>query len=345
MRTETRELFNGFINRQAQLNNVSATNNGNLSFNVKPQVAQILEEKIAESSAFLSKVNFIGVDQQSGNKVGLAVGTPLASTTDTPTTKRTPRDPVALSERGYFCTQTNTDISLSYARLDSWRHKKNFQTLWRDLIVKQMGRDRIMIGFNGKSRAKTSNLATNKKLEDVNRGWLQGFIEDAAAQTLGWDFTDPAKPKAKPIVIGDAAGAAYKNLDALVLDAHNSIIKEWYQNDTNLVVITGAGLINDKYLSIVNDAKPASEQVARDLLLTNRQLGGFRTVQVPFFPANSLLITSLDNLSIYFQNETRRRKIIDQVEFDRVADFNSINEDYVVEDYEAGVFIQNIEVK
>lgn len=216
MKNETRQLFANFLQRQKELNGVALNSNDKMTFNVKPQVAQVLEEKIAESSAFLSSINFIGVDQQAGNKVGLAVGAPLASTTDTPTTKRAPRDPVALSERGYICTQTNTDISLSYARLDSWRHKKNFQTLWRDLITKQMARDRIMIGFNGKNRAKTSDLATNKKLEDVNIGWLQSIFDEAKTQLLGWDFTDPTKPKAKPINIGDAAGSAYKNLDALL---------------------------------------------------------------------------------------------------------------------------------
>lgn len=345
MRNETRQQFAAFLQRQKELNGVDLHASDKITFTVDPTVAQVLEEKIAESSAFLSQINHIGVDQQSGKRVGLAVGTPLASTTLTPTNKRAPRDPVTMAEKGYLCTQTNTDISLSYQRLDSWRHKPNFQTLWRDLITKQMARDRIMIGFNGKKRADTSNLATNAKLEDVNRGWIQAIFDEAMPQTLGWDITDPTKPKAKPVTIGDVAGTAYKNLDALVLDAHNSIIKEWYQNDTNLVVITGAGLINDKYLSLVNDAKPATEQVARDLLLTNRQLGGFRTVQVPFFPANTLLITSLDNLSIYTQNGTRRRTIIDQVEFDRVADFNSVNEAYVVEDYEACALIQNIEIK
>lgn len=43
----------------------------------------------------------------------------------------------------------------------------------RNAIVKRQALDRIMIGFNGVKRAKTSNRAENPLLQDVNKGWLQ----------------------------------------------------------------------------------------------------------------------------------------------------------------------------
>jgi len=56
-------------------------------------------------------------------------------------------------------------------------------------------------------------------------------------------------------------------------------------------------------------------------------------VRAPFFPPNALLITRLDNLSIYWQEDTRRRSVIDNPKRDRIENFESVNEAYVVEDY------------
>ncbi len=42
----------------------------------------------------------------------------------------------------------------------------------RNAIIKRQALDRIMIGFNGVSRAKTSDRSANPLLQDVNKGWL-----------------------------------------------------------------------------------------------------------------------------------------------------------------------------
>ena len=49
------------------------------------------------------------------------------------------------------------------------------------------------------------------------------------------------------------------------------------------------------------------------------------------FPARGLIVTSYDNLSIYVQDGSWRRHILDNPKKDRVEDFNSRNEGYVVE--------------
>lgn len=60
MRNETRKLFNGYLGNQAKLNGVD---DAATQFNVQPSVQQKLETKLQESSAFLSKINIIGVDE------------------------------------------------------------------------------------------------------------------------------------------------------------------------------------------------------------------------------------------------------------------------------------------
>jgi hypothetical protein len=55
-----------------------------------------------------------------------------------------------------------------------------------------------------------------------------------------------------------------------------------------------------------------------------------------------MFITTFENLSIYWQENTRRRTIVDNAKRDQVENYESSNDAYVVEDYGAGCLIENI---
>ena len=67
-------------------------------------------------------------------------------------------------------------------------------------------------------------------------------------------------------------------------------------------------------------------------------------MRVPYFPADGLMVTRLDNLSIYFMDDAHRRAIIEEPKKDRVENYESMNVDYVVEAYAAGCLIENIKL-
>ena len=144
----------------------------------------------------------------------------------------------------YFCRKTNYDWSMRYALLDAWRHRPDFETLLRDSILNQQALDRIMIGFNGTSVAANTNRVANPLLQDVNKGWLQNLREEAPARVMTQGNT------AGVVKVG--AAGDYKNLDALVFDAVNELIKPWFQDDTDLVVVCGRKLLADKYFPIID---------------------------------------------------------------------------------------------
>ncbi|EOV2348016.1 P2 family phage major capsid protein, partial [Enterobacter kobei] len=100
----------------------------------------------------------------------------------------------------------------------------------------------------------------------------------------------------------------------------------------------------DKYFPIVNRDQPNSEAMAADLIISQKRIGNLPAVRAPFFPANAMLITRLDNLSIYWQAGTRRRSVIDNPKRDRVENYESVNEAYVVEDYDGVCLVENIEM-
>jgi P2 family phage major capsid protein len=333
MQNKTRELFNAYLANIAAL---SAVLDATKQFAVAPSVQQTLEKRLQESSAFLAQINVAPVSQQLGEKLGLGIGAPIAGTTDTSTKARVTTDATDVDSIGYFCSQTNFDSHITYAKLDMWAKFPNFETLIRDLIVTRQALDRIMIGFNGKSRAATSDRAANPLLQDVNKGWLQHYREQAAERVMSGGKT------AGKVLIGAGAGADYKNLDAAVYDARTSLVDPWHQEDTQLVAILGSALMKDKYFPILNQDNKPTEQIAADMVISQKRVGGLPAVTVPYFPANGVLITRLDNLSLYYQDGGRRRTVVENASRDRIENFESSNDAYVVEDFGAGCLIENI---
>ncbi|MGN8344396.1 phage major capsid protein, P2 family [Pseudomonas sp. SMV71] len=332
MRNDTRVLFNAYLQQLAQLHGVTDVTT---KFTADPSVAQTLETRIQESSAFLSAINVYGVSEQSGEKVGIGIDGTIASTTDTTTKDREPRDPSGLDDRGYTCTQTNFDTSLRYQKLDQWAKFKDFQARIRDAIIKAQALNRIMIGWNGISRAATSNPATNPLLQDVNIGWLQKMRLENPARVL-----DEVAAGSGKIEIG--AGKDFENIDALVVSMVNEFIEPWYQEDTELVVICGRQLLADKYFPIINKTQAPTEMLAADIVTSQKRLGNLPAVRVPHFPANGLLVTRLDNLSLYWQEGTRRRTVVDNAKRDRIENYESVNESYVIEDLGCAAMAENI---
>lgn len=335
---ETEVAFTAYLQRQAQLNGttLNALMTGK-KFTVTPAVAQTIEKRIQESSAFLMAVNIVPVVSQIGEKIGLGVRGPIASTTDTTQKDRDPQDVSDLTANDYHCQQTNFDTALGYAKIDMWATFPNFQTLLRNAILQRQALDRIMIGWNGVSRAKTSDPITNPLLQDVNIGWLQQYRDNAPARVMAGG-KDPTK-----VVIGP--GGDYENLDAAVMDVVANLIASWYQDDPKLVVVCGRQLLADKYFPLVNKAQDNTESLAADVIISQKRIGGLQAVRVPYFPPNALMVTRLDNLSIYWQKSTRRRLILDNAKRDRIENYESVNEAYVVEDYEGGCIIENIEMQ
>lgn len=334
MRNETRLAFNGYMAEVARLNGIP---NSAEKFAVEPSVQQTIENRITESSEFLGKVNVIGVTEQQGQKLGLGVGAPIASTTDTSKGDRQTVDASDLDPNGYFCTQTNFDTHLNYAKLDAWAKFRNFQTRIRDAIVKRQALDRICIGFNGISRSPTSNRNANPLLQDVNKGWLQKYREQASARVL-----DEVVKDSKKVRVG--AAGDYKTLDALIYDALSNLVDPWYRDDTALVVLCGRGLLHDKYFPILNTQQVPTEQMAADMIVSQKRIGGLPAVSVPYFPANAAMVQRLDHLSIYWQEGGRRRAIVDNAKRDRIENYESSNDAYVVEDFGSGCLVENIEI-
>ncbi|EKN3586933.1 phage major capsid protein, P2 family [Yersinia enterocolitica] len=340
MRNETRDKWDEYLSAQARLNSLPL-DRVTKQFTVAPAVAQTLENRIQEASDLLKRINVHIVPEQEGQRVGIGVSSPIASRNTSNTVRREPNSPETIEDNGtYRCEQTNSDTYISYARLDAWAGKRDFKNRVTNQIILRRALDRIMVGFNGLTVAAKSDFATNPLLQDVNIGWLQKYRLFAPQRVMGDVSVSTRDEENKLITKG-----AYGNLDALAFDAVNSLIDPWYQEDTGLIVICGRKLLADKYFPVLNTvsgSNPHTEALAGQMLVSQKQIGGMQTYRAPHFPANAMMITTFENLSIYVQEGTHRRTIKEEPEFNRVTTYESDNEAFCIEDYGLGCLIEGI---
>ncbi|MCW2370215.1 phage major capsid protein, P2 family [Sphingobium sp. B11D3D] len=333
MRNETRLKFDAYLGRIGEIHGVNDTSK---NFSVDPSVQQRLIDKRQESIGFLGKINIVPVPELKGEIIGLSVGNPIAGRTDTSGNgERTTTDPSGLDNRGFECFQTNFDTHLTYAKLDMWAKFDDFQQRIANQIAIAIGLDNIRIGWNGESVAATTNKANFPMLQDVNKGWLKKLDEEAPAQFM------KQGAEANKVTYGD--GGDYATLDALVYDMVNSLLPPWASEDPELVVMVSRDLLHDKYFPMINAAIDPTEQLARDVIMSTKRLGGLPATRIPFMPAGTIAITRFDNLSIYEQEGKQRRHIIENPRKNRVEDFRSSNDAYVIEDLDFMCAAKNIQ--
>ncbi|MCX2865999.1 phage major capsid protein, P2 family [Kluyvera cryocrescens] len=342
MRKETRFKFNQYLSRIAELNGIE-TSDLDKKFTVEPSVTQTLFDKIQQSSSFLKLINMVTVGELTEEKVGIDVTGSIASTADTDGgVERKTADFGKLDAYRYFCHPVNFDYHLKYNKLDLWARFQDFQIRIRNAIIKRQALDYITIGFNGVSRAATSDRAQNPLLQDVAIGWLQKYRNDAPERVMSSVTDDDGTVISNTIKVGK--GGHYANLDALVMDGFESLVAEIHRENPEMVVICGRRILTDKYFPMINKFQANSEQLAGELIISQKTIGQLQAVRAPFFPANSILITTLDNLSIYLYEDGHRRHIVENPKLDQVENYEQVKVDFVVEDYEAGCLIENIEI-
>jgi hypothetical protein len=107
--------------------------------------------------------------------------------------------------------------------------------------------------------------------------------------------------------------------------------------------VVSRDLLHENYFPRVYKDQDATDVLATDLIISQKRVGGLQAVRVPYMPTGTLMVTALDNLSIYYQETARRRHLKDVPERDRVENYESSNDAFVVEDYDRGCVVENIE--
>jgi len=332
MNAQTRRLFAALCARIAKTYGVDTVAQ---QFSIEPSIAQTLRDKIVEMSAFLPKINLLPVTEIKGQNILGGVSSPVSSRTDTsqPNKERQARYVMSLGAYEYECKQTNRDVALPYRIVDAWAKFKDFAERYSRYVRQRIANDMELAGWHGVSAAADTNLTANPLLQDLNKGWMQYMREALPANIL----TEGAETG--EIRIG--AGGDFSCLDVAVYDLLQGI-PEYMR--ANLVALIGTDLIaRDKAALLGAVANQPSEKLLLENALAT--YGGLPWLTPSNFPARGLVVTSLDNLSIYVQEDSTRRQIIDNPKKDQVEDFNCSNDAYVVEEPEKFVALEFANVK
>lgn len=310
-------------------------------FSVEPTIAQVLYDKIKDSAEFLQMINIMPVEQLKGEKVSLSVDSLVTSRTDLsqPNAERTPVDPSSLANKKYELFETEADVKIAWNKIDTWAKFPNFFNKFMEHVNHARALDKITIGWHGTEAAANTDPVANPLGQDVNKGWLQ-LLRDFNG---GSQVITEIVPASGKVTIGE--GGDFANLDELVSDMKYAIPQR-LRTRGQLVVMLGEDLVaaqEGKYWA------KQGETPTEKLLVTMSQVkatyGGLPAYVPTNFPEKGILITTFDNLSIYYQDSSLRRSVKNKEELKAIQDFYSVNEGYVVEDEEKAVYVESDSVE
>lgn len=321
MRELTRQKFNLLQQAMFKSYGVKSTRS---AFAVQEPLEIMLNSAIQDSSDFLQRITMLPVTDRKGQSLKLGIYSPLAKRTnvddkDRETTSMQPPDGIE-----YECKLTEFDISFPYDLLDAWARYDNFMELYMQQVYRRIALDRILVGWHGTSADKETDRDKNPNLEDVNIGWLKLLMEHKPEHYL----TESSDGTGE-ITIGKDGD--YKNLDQITYDIFTMI--DDAQRTGSEIAIVGKHLVaNDMGKSLASFAQQPTEK--SQVMVLEKTYGGLPSITVPGFPDKGIMITDTENLSLYFQSGRTRRQMADYPKRNRVEDFISSNDAYMIENLE-----------
>lgn len=270
----------------------------------------------------LTEINVVMVEDRQGTAFLWAGGEPCTSRTNMDAKDRETTS--LLSNPSAYSTQeTQCDVHIPYGTVAKWAvaskskqyskdQQQNFGMKYTAFVQKRVCSDVLNIGFNGTSVA--DETSPSSKLVDVNKGWIQAVEDQKNEQIIS-----------TPLTVG--VGGDYANLDAAVADVLDQKIEVALRED--LVCLISDNLIADERWRFYNANEFHTEK--KNTSDTFTHFGGLDLVRIPNFPDNAIVVTSLDNLSVYIKESTTYRQIESNTKRNRVEDYQHREEAYVVE--------------
>lgn len=334
MKIATNNKLNDYKNEKQKKYN---TNNKEGSFNVDESLACQEVDNIRQTDEFLSRINLVVVHRDIEEAVGLGGGSLMAARVDTLHGEtRKPRKIKSNDAMTYECEQVNFDSAISYATMDAYAHRDDFYECLEREIRKHINLDLIRIGFFGKEAANHSDADLNPNGEDVSKGWIQALRDNREASILGSLEQD--------IQIGE--GGQYASVNEAVCAVKNKLAAR-HRDVNDLVVLLGSDLVAyDRasfYQKQIDPKQPVHQIELRQL---KESYGAMPAFMPSCFPARGIMVTSFNNLSIYFLNHAFRRSFGTRNDSKNVIEnFESASLAYVVEQLDKAAAIEFESVK
>lgn len=325
MKNDTLKKFNEY--KKHYSNAIAVGTKGELiCIDFQPENETNLLNNLRKNS-FFGLINVETTRNPQGNTTGLSL--PIPSCTNPDIQPRQPEKSYISEPQQFRNEQIYIDSFIRYQKIDELAGytNRNFIELFDEYLNSQTLNGLLMLGFNGVSRATVSDSEVNKLAQDVKKGWLQKIRENKAKNCIS------------QATVGE--NQQYKNLNNLIKSALDKI-GDPFKNKGDLVAICGRNIIADH--PVITEYSDLGSEKGEFMLLSQKLVGGLRAINVPYFPENSILITSLKNLSLFLHSGTVRRILENKPQKDMFENYFSMSLDFIVEDYNGVALIENIEI-
>ncbi|WP_312346861.1 P2 family phage major capsid protein [Leclercia sp.] len=259
-------------------------------FSLTGKKENILRASILESRWMMSQITLRDVYAASGNAINVGASELHTGRVDNGRFRKQ----VNINGTEFWLSETDTCAKMSYSEMADIYNlgiQGDFNKTMDEFFSQAYSLDMLRIGFNGKSIADTTDPVTNKKGEDVNIGW----------HALAKEHANGKQIISKSLSLGESGD--WDNIDLLANHLITDIIAEPFRDDPRLVVLIGAELAAHQRLRLFNAADlPANVSAAQ--MATSSIAGRFALIP-PFMPGKRLAVTTLSNLHIYTQANTR----------------------------------------
>lgn len=332
-----RNRANDFLRELAKFHGVP---DAGQEFSIDParmQELQALTEQ--EGQTFLDMVSVIPKTQMKGDVIFIGKAGLTVSRTDTTNgDERTPKAAHGKTKNTYDMGRVENDVAITYDEIDQWAVFPNMFELWGSKVRSAIADDRLRVGWYGESMADSTDPTGNPNGEDILPGWLHQI----RTYNSGSQYTDGS---GGAVVLGSEGELGFPTLDYLVSVARGKV-DIVYRRSPDLVALISENLVSheEQMYYRIHGRKPEQKLVIMQNGELNRSYGGLPCYAPPFFPDGTVLVTSLDNLHLYFQDSSVRRSVRDYPPRNQFEDFNSRNECYAVGDYRKTSLVDGITV-
>ncbi|QCG49467.1 phage major capsid protein, P2 family [Aeromonas schubertii] len=295
-------------------------------FSVTGPVESNLRQALLDSLEFLKLITVLDVDQIKGQVVQVGVGALYTGRKAGGRFKRA----IGVGGNTYELTETDSCAQLPWSTLCTWANAGGdgeFMRLVNEFTNKAFALDMLRVGWNGVSAEPTTDAEKHPLGQDVNTGWHQ--------LARAWnDGSQIVKAEAGKKIHFDPDGRGhYRTLDEMASDLINTTIDPLFQQDPRLVVLVGTDLVAAAQAKLYSEATKPSEQIAAQMLA--KSIAGRKAYIPPFFPGRRMVVTTLDNLHIYTQRGTRKRKADDNQDAKAFENQYWRMEGYAIGEYKA----------
>lgn len=322
MKNETLKKFNEY--KKHYSNAIAVGTKGELiCIDFQPENEINLLKNLRKNS-FFGLINIETTKNPQGTTTGISL--PIPSCTNAEIQPRQPEKSYISEPQQFKNEQINIDSFIRYQKIDELAGytDRDFIELFDEYLDLQTLNGLLMLGFHGVKRANISDDTQFKLAQDVKKGWLQKIRENKPANCMNLANT-----------------SQNKSINALVKDALAKI-GDPFKNKGDLVAICGRNIIADH--PVITEYSDLASEKGEFMLLSQKLVGGLRAINVPYFPENSILITSLKNLSLFLHSGTVRRILENKPQKDMFENYFSMSLDFIVEDYNGVALIENIEI-